>query len=248
MRVRVLGVVAALFLLATAGDAPARDSHAPSGASDNWLPCDAWVMFHWAPFDEATLYDLLDMSPDDVRAWLRDDDHHTLGQLFATRGLSVREAAAALAPKGVRRNHTVDAVTQGHLAQHLLFHYFHQPLIASRAAGIVGVSPVHFRRTRLRGASPAEIGGAHGRTRGQISYRAYRVLAEAAHAGVRAGETSRRQARAFLRIQRHGLHHWLDSHIRKPGAGRAWFPKRVSHEEMLCFLLRGDTGRHDSKQ
>jgi hypothetical protein len=202
-------------------------------------------MFHWLPFDERRLYRELGMTRDEVRAWLRDDNHHTLAQLFRRRGLSVRAAAARLAPAGVLRNHTVDALTQGHLAQHVLFHYFHQPLIASRAASVVGVSPVRFRRLRLQGRSPAEIGRAHGRTRGQITYRAYRLLRYAARAGVRSGETSPAQAHTFLATQHRGLRHWLDSHIEKPGAGRAWFPKHVSHMEMLCFLLRGDTGRHD---
>src|SRR4051812_17571646 len=162
MRERVLAAVVVVILLGLPAAAAARDSHAPAGGSDNWLPCDAWVMFHWLPFDEAKLYALLGKSREDVRAWLRDDNHHTLAQLAARRGLTMREAAAALALNaGVLRNHTVDALTQGHLAQHVLFHYFHQPLIASRAASVFGVSPVEFRRLRLHGTSPAEIGRAH---------------------------------------------------------------------------------------
>lgn len=247
MRERVLAALAVVSLLGLPASAAARDSHAPSGASDNWLPCDSWVMFHWLPFDEQRLYRLLGMSRDAVRAWLRDDNHHTLGQLFARRGMTEKRAAAALAPAGVLRNHTMDALTQGHLAQHVLFHYFHQPLIASRAARIFGVSPVRFRRLRLQGRSPAEIGRAHGRTRGQITYRAFRELRLAARTGYRGGQTSRAQARTFLATQHHGLKHWLDSHIRKPGAGRPWFPKHVTHAQLLCFLLRGDTGRHDRK-
>jgi hypothetical protein len=198
-------------------------------------------MFHWLPFDEERLYALLGKSRDQVRAWLRDDNHHTLAQLFARRGMSVRAAATALAPAGALRNHTIDALTQGHLAQHVLFHYFHQPLIASRAARVFGVSPATFRRLRLQGRSPAEIGRAHGRTRGQIAYRAYRLLVYASHAGRRSGQVSRDQAARFLAIQHHGLRHWLDSHIHKPGAGGSWEPKAASHMAMLCFLLRGDT-------
>ena len=242
MRTRIAVTVAVLVLLALPVGATGRDSHAPAGASDNWLPCDAWVMFHWLPFDESRLYALLGMSRDDVRAWLRDDNHHTLAQLFARRDMTAREAAARLAPKGVLRNHTMDALTQGHLAQHVLFHYFHQPLIASRAARVFGVSPVRYRQMRLSGMSPAEIGRAHGRTRGQITYRAYRLLVYAADAGRRSGQTSAAQASSFLATQRRGLKHWLDSHIRKPGGGGSWEPKNASHMAMLCFLLRGNTG------
>jgi hypothetical protein len=241
--------VLALALPPAAG---ARDSHAPHSAGDNWLPCDAWVMFHWLPYDEARLYSRLGMSRDSVRAWLRDDNHHTLGQLFARRGLTVRQAADQLvAPASgtvaadrlrVLRNHAVDSLTQGHLAQHVLFHYFHQPLIGSRAARIFGVTPATYRTLRLRGVSPAQIGAAHGRRRGQITYRALRLLTYAAHAGIRSGQTSAAQANEFLQTQRHGLHHWLHSRINKPGAGADWQPKAADHMALLCFLLRGDTG------
>jgi hypothetical protein len=241
-----LFVVLGLALVPAAG---ARDSHAPDSAGDNWLPCDAWVMFHWLPYDEARLYSLLGLSRERVRRWLRDDDHHTLGQLFARRGLTVRQAAGQLvAPASGRvtashlrvlRNHAVDSLTQGHLAQHVLFHYFHQPLIGSRADRIFGVTPATYRKLRLRGMSPAEIGGAHGRRRGQITYRALRLLTYATHAGIRSGQTSPAQANEYLRTQRRGLHHWLDSHINKPGAGADWQPKAADHMALLCFLLRG---------
>jgi hypothetical protein len=245
-------LVSSVALLAPAGAANARDTHAPGGASDNWLPCDAWVMFHWLPYDEARLYSLLGMQRSSVQAWLRDDNHHTLGQLFARRGMTIRQAAAQLIAPEVAgapaararmlRNHTIDTLTQGHLAQHVLFHYFHQPLVGSRAARIFGVTPAAYRKLRLRGMSPSGIGRAHGRRRGQITYRALRVLTYAAHAGIRSGQTTRPEAEAFLATQRRGLHHWLDSHIRKPGAGGDWAPKGVGHMSMLCFLLRGDTG------
>jgi hypothetical protein len=249
---RVLAILVLSLSLALPSVAAGRDSHAPSAASDNWLPCDAWVMFHWLPYEEVRLYALLGMSPASVRAWLRDDDHHTLGQLFKRSGRTVMQAADQLvAPAYGRvsaarfrmlRNHTVDTLTQGHLAQHVLFHYFHQPLIGSRAARIFGVTPAAYRKLRLRGRSPAEIGRAHGRRRGQITYRALRLLTYAAHAGIRSRQTSRAQADEFLRTQRRGLHHWLDSHISKPGAGADWQPKSADHMAMLCFLLRGDTG------
>jgi hypothetical protein len=81
------------------------------------------------------------MTRDQVKAWLRDDDHHTLAQLFARRGMSVPRAAASLAPAGELRDHAVDVLAQGHLAHHALFHYFHQPLIASPAEPIFEVGP-----------------------------------------------------------------------------------------------------------
>lgn len=243
MRARALVVAAAtVFLLGVSAPAGARDSHAPPGAGDNWLPCDAWVMFHWLPFDEERLYSLLGMSRDRVRAWLRDDNHHTLAQLFARRGMTTRQAAAALAPPGVLRNHTMDALTQGHLAQHVLFHYFHQPAIASQAKRIFGVSPIRYRQLRLQGKSPAAIGRANGRSRGQITYRAYQMLKWAAEAGIGSGQVSRAQAMKYLAIQHHGLGHWLDSQIKKPGGGRATKLTGLKGSALLCFLLRGDPG------
>jgi hypothetical protein len=229
-----------------------RDPHAPAGASDNWLPCDAWVMFHWLPYDEGRLYSLLRMSRTSVRAWLRDDNHHTLGQLFARRGLTVQRAARSLvAPFSRRttpvrlrvlRSHAVDSLTQGHLAQHLLFHYYHQPLVGSRAQEIFGVSPRAYRRMRLGGLSPADIGRAHGRSPHEIAAHALRLFSYAARAGIRSGQTSRAQASEFLRIQRRGLRYWLGSRINKPGAGTDLPPKGADHVAMLCFLLRGDGG------
>jgi hypothetical protein len=95
---------------------------------------------------------------------------------------------------------------------------------------------------RLRGMSPVQIGAAHGRRRGQITYRALGLLTYATHAGIRSGQTSRVQANEFLRTQRRGLHHWLDSRIHKPGAGADLQPKSADHIALLCFPRRGDTG------
>jgi hypothetical protein len=246
----LLAAAIAAAALAGPAAAPARDSNAPAAAGDNWLPCDTWVMFHWLPYDERRLYRMLGMNSAEVRAWLRDDNHHTLAQLAARRGLSVREAAAHLvAPARGRvsaerfrtlRNRAVDTLTQGHLAQHVLFHYFHQPLIASRASRLFGVAPTEFRRLRLSGFSPAEIGAVHRRSPAKVAAGARRLLWYAARVGVAAGETPARQARRVYAIQRRGMRHWLHSHIRKPGPHPAWHPSAAtSHMALLCFLLRG---------
>jgi hypothetical protein len=247
-------LAAAALALALAAPGSARDSHAPPDASNNWLPCDAWVMFHWLPYDTGRLYSLLHTDEVHVRRWLRDDDHHTLDQLFAKRGISVREAADKLvAPRkrrvsaaqfSVLRNRAVDTLTQGHLAQHVLFHYFHQPAIAIEAQRIFGVSPIKFRSLRLQGNSPAQIAAAHGRTAESVAAAARAILVRTAAKGVAEDETARSQARRFLHVQLRGLRHWLHSTIDKRGYGRMWKPKAApSRAAMLCFLLRGSAER-----
>lgn len=138
----LFATLAALLALAAivAAGADARDSEAPPGKGHNWLPCDDWVMLHWVPFDEPDLYRVLGIGRFAVLRWLRDDNHHTLAQLVRRRGMDPRALAARLVegrgPQpgqvSVRelRDRVERTLTQGHLAQHLLFHRFHQPAIA----------------------------------------------------------------------------------------------------------------------
>lgn len=248
-----VGLAVTISIGATALPTAARDSHAPSGASSNWLPCDAWVMFHWLPYSEHRLYTLLGTDQDHIRQWLRDDDHHTLGQLFARRGVGVRRAAAHLLEPVRRRvsaarfaelrKRAVDTLTQGHLAQHVLFHYYHQPVVAVHAKRLFGVSPIEYRRLRLRGKSPAEIAIAHGRSPRQAKLGALALMRWAAAKGARERSTPAAQARRVLAIQRHGIEHWLQSKIRKPGAGRHLELGHLTRKRLLCFLLSGGSGR-----
>ncbi|HEX8854270.1 MAG TPA: hypothetical protein VF752_01620, partial [Thermoleophilaceae bacterium] len=133
-------------------------------------------------------------------------------------------------------------LTQGHLAQHVLFHYFHQPGLGIRARSIFGVSARRYQRLRLSGRSPAEIAAAHGVSRARLAKRAMKRFRAIQLRGVALHATTRRQAARFLRRQRAGLSHWLDSHIRKPGFGKTRRHRRthsLPRRALLCFLLRG---------
>jgi hypothetical protein len=51
--------------------ARARDSDAPPGAPDTWLPDEAWVGEHWIPYDERDLYRVLEIDQAGLVGWLR---------------------------------------------------------------------------------------------------------------------------------------------------------------------------------
>jgi len=240
----------ALACLALAPGAAARDSLAPPGAGDRWLPCEDWVMFHWLPFDEARLLGLLRLREPQLRAYLRDDREHTLAQLAAARGYTTDALADALvAPRAgagagtasVLRERTVRVLTQGHLAQHVLFHRFHQPAIGVRARWLFGVRPLAYRRARLSGLAPGTIARHHGRDPHRLALRVISLLRRSAAAGVAGGAVSRTQASRFLRGQRVQLRHWLRTPIRRPGVG-ADAPRPtgpLAGPQLLCHLFAG---------
>jgi hypothetical protein len=236
-------VLALVPVLASAGD-----SDAPIGASDRWLPAEDWVMSHWLPFDERLLYAKLGLSRERVLDWMRDDRHHTLAQLGQRRGLPApqlaRELVVAWAPPDKRIELSARALrvlTQGHLAQHVLFHYFHNPGIGLNAARIFGVDPLEFQWRRLRGESPALIAAVSGRRPASVARSALRALRGDALAGVERGATPRRQARRWLAYERRGLRHWLDSSIYKPGRRGEPAPALLGlpRFSLVCRLFQG---------
>src|SRR5688500_3302215 len=145
---RLLVLLTAVALCALAAPAFAQDSEAPPGAEKHWLPDEEWVNLLWLPYDEQRLYDLLDMTRGQVFRWVRIGAHHPLAQLGKRQGVTAdRLAKALVAP----RRKSVSAathrtlvraarrtLTQGHLAQHLLFHALHQTAIPERATRIFG--------------------------------------------------------------------------------------------------------------
>lgn len=246
----VLPILASVLALALAPtSAHGQDHEAPHGMGQRWLPCDEWVMMHWVPFDEPRLYAELGTSRAGVLRWLRDDEHHDLAQLARRRRVSVPALAARLVEgrdAGVTgaaelRQRTERVLTQGHLAQHLLFHRFHQPAIAYRARATFGLSATAFQRERIDGRSPAVIAAARGRSRAVVEQRVMAILRGAARDGVRVGATSRPQADSFLRAQRRGLDHWLDSRIQGATHPRepALPPDHATRHMTMCRLFSG---------
>jgi hypothetical protein len=204
--------------LGAATGARAHDSHAPAGAAHNWLPSEGWVFQHWLPFDERALSRSLGASATSIRLWLR-DDHHTLSMLARRRG--IREAALLhtltdrwrgripTARYRELRIRTAEMLTQGHLAQHVLFHVFHGPGIPTAAPAIFGVSRDVFLAARQAGFTPLQIATAKGRTEASVRASILRLLRATAARGVWTRSTTSAQAGRILGRQREQLHCWL---------------------------------------
>ncbi len=178
-----------------------------------------WVVNHWLPFDEQRLYTLLRSRRAEVWRWLR-DDHRTLERFALDRGWRAPALARALvAPRrpevsaarlAVLRARALRVLTQGHLAQHLMFHSLHQTAIQNASPTIFGVrTKAVWDGLRLDEMSPIRIGRLHGRTRVQVQWASDALLRSLARIGVRRRETSRSQAALLLARQLRQLPRWL---------------------------------------
>jgi len=244
----VLMLAVCMAVWASALPALARDSLAPSSADTRWLPREQWVTHHWLPYDERRLFRVLQTSRGQLLEWLRDDRHHTLEQLVRLRGLRVSAVAEQLvAPWSARvdpvqyerlRERATRTLTQGHLAQHMFFHYLHQSEIMAHAWEIFGVSPLRFLGLRAAGYTPTEIGALHGRSRASVAQAIHRVCRLSAYVGVRDGETSAGQAARFLDRQRRGRVGYLDQVLHQPRRRRLRLPPPARGEEPGRRALR----------
>src|SRR4051794_7297869 len=226
----LLALVVAAALITDAPDGGAEDtalvvkkasfdSEAPVTAPAHWLPPEDWVYNHWLPFDETRLHELLGVTRGAIWRQLR-DDRHDLAQLAARHGWPDADqlAAALVAPRAhdvrpgtlaLLRTRAKRTLTQGHLAQHLLFHSLHQFAIPSAAPEIFGVTDAAFRELRRREQSPLEIGRLHGRSPSRIEAQSAAVLRERVRFGTDTGAMSERQGRLLLRRQISQLPRWL---------------------------------------
>ena len=228
----VTGLLCALALaLVLPAAARAQDSLAPDGADPSWLPNEQWVNLLWLPFDEQRLEAVLGKTRGEIFRWTRIDASHTLAQLGRERRLGADELASRLvAPRRTSlsarkyrevREHARRIVTQGHMAQHFLFHALHQTAIPARAHEIFGVHDrQQFLELRRAEISPLGIGELHGRTRVQMRRAAAQALRDAATLGVDRGIMTRRQRRITLERQLRQLPRWLgQSRYNGPTAG-----------------------------
>jgi hypothetical protein len=222
------GTLLVVCLLCAIAAAPARshDSLQPPGTAHGWLPDEDWVTQHWVPFDEARLYAALGTDNVALERWLR-NDHHTIVELAARRtgagpeqlaGHLVEPWRAVVAPDQfeVLRARTLRVLTQGHLAQHVLFHYFHGTNVGSRTELIFGFALPTFVRLRGQGLTLVQIGRMGGRTTDQVYRGLRRALEDAAALGVERQEQSESQA-AFMTHRRISL---LPCFLRRPRANR----------------------------
>ena len=224
------GLVVSLALGLLAAPAYGHDSDAPRGAAHNWLPREDWVMERWLPFDEARLHALLGTDRREVALWLR-NDHRTLAQLARQHGrdpralanelVRPRRAEVSAARFRILRARTGRMLTQGHLAQHMFFHLFHEVAIPRNAPLILGVSTKRFRALRRRGMSQLEIGSAHGRAEADIRDAALAVLATSGRRGLRRGASSAAQTELDLAHQRARVGAWMK---KKPAKDRPYNP------------------------
>lgn len=233
--------LAILIVIASSAAAPAlaADSDAPPGSPPNWLPNERWVNELWLPFDEERLPAVLGMTRGEVFSWIRNDGSHTLAQLAARKHVKVDALAARLvanrrnlspAQRRRVRSYSRRVITQGHLAQHLLFHALHQTAIPERAGSIFGTPSARaYGRLRFAEVSPLDIGELHGVTRVEMRRRTSAALRDAQRRGIRAGVVTPKQARIQLDRQLGQIPRWL-------GQGRYNGPPRSIGGKPVGFV------------
>lgn len=246
-----LGWVAAVQASPPAGSS--QDTLAPAGAERRWLPCEDWAMYHWVPYDESQLFAVLRLDRAAVDRWLKRDDIHTLAQLVRRRGLDPRAVADQLVAawagdasegrQAVLRDRALRTLTQGHLAQHVFFHFAHYPAVALRARTVFGMGPLAYQRHRLAGWTPREIARHGGRSPGEVAALTEPVLRGGADRGVDTLSTPPAQAERILALQRQNLGAWLRQRIRPlHRVTRRPVPRLRSREELACWLFAGAAG------
>lgn len=208
MRVLVVAMIGWALL---AAPAVAHDSAAPAGQGHNWLPEEMWVHRHWVPFDSRALEAELGLGPRRLEAYLY-DDHHTLAELAAARGVALDALVdRLLAGWGdvpqlpLLRARTVQVLTQGHLAQHLFFHVFHGLELHPHSEHVFGMTDDAYRALRQDGASYVEIARAGNAPLARLRAHVKATIAADRRDGVERGEawpadSARVQARTLARM------------------------------------------------
>ena len=210
-------------------------------------------MYHWIPYDERQLFSMLALNRAAVERWLQDDDVHTLAQLVRRRELEPREVAKELVAEwagGAPPEHQASLIdralrtlTEGHLAQHLFFHFAHYPAVALRARTVFGIAPLRYQRLRMAGWTPGEIARHHGRTAARVRRLTVPILRDGARAGVAGQETPPAQADRLLGLQQGNLADWLEQRIRPLGhVPPVNVPALRSQRELACWLFAGRDG------
>lgn len=252
-RALALALVAAGLIAPAAAGAASADSLAPKTAPPHWLPPEAWVYNHWLPFDEARLYAALHTDRAGVWRQLR-DDRQTLAQLLEARGESPQAVAAELVAPwrgkvdagrlATLQDRAERVLTQGHLAQHVLFHSLHQFAIPSSAGRVFGVPDVEFRALRRTELSPFEIAALHGRSPGDVLRMCQEILRDRVEAGIAGHATTAAQGRLLLRRQLAQLPRWLgQARYNGPPVTHAGAPVRKPRNYATNPQLSGDGSR-----
>jgi hypothetical protein len=218
----LLAIVASLVVAAPAS---ARDSDAPPGAADTWLPSEQWVLEAWLPYDEADLFRALGVNRRELGVLTAGD--RTIASVARTRGWPdagrlaarlVADWADGLPAAQVRelRARALRSLTQAHLGRHLLLHTFHRKSIRENAFTIFGVPIEVYSQQRDLQRTPFQIAAGAGRSRGSVRSALLATLRTTGARGVAQGWMPRAQSRCWLRRLTKGANRWLGL----PRAGR----------------------------
>jgi lambda repressor-like predicted transcriptional regulator len=189
----------------------APDPLAPSGAGPTWLPQVPWVMERWLPFNEVDLYTALGLDwrhypPDQAYMFFYLNTGKNLDDLARSFGLNTKTLPTKLLRERqsyyrpglykILLRRTKFVLTQPHLAQHVLFHWFHDWSMETNTLPLFGVTPSTLYKLRhVDGESLRAIAAQHG-----ISFRELRrrMLARewtTAERGVTVNALSKTEAR-----------------------------------------------------
>ena len=232
-------IVVATSIGVTCGPgAEAHDSLAPEGSPHTWLPQEDWVAYHWIPFDEQTLKRALGLRGRELEAYLY-DDHHTLAELAERRGLSVAELADALiAPWRSRvddqrlallRDRTLRVLTQGHLAQHLFFHVFHNGGASLNLAEPLGISAARLRARRADGLPLLQIARRQGVSEAVLTAHMSANFRMRRQQGIDLRYASAVESNRLLERQLRALSCWLRRQHPARDAGNPYGKARLQH-------------------
>ena len=198
--------------------ADAHDSLAPAGARHTWLAEEDWIAYHWIPFDEQALKRALGLRGRELQAYLY-NDHHTLADLALRRGLDVESLADQLvAPwrgradeerMALLRDRTLRLLTQGHLAQHVFFHIFHNGGATRLLAQHLNTSTATVHAERARGMTFRQIAHRRGVALGTLTHPLVGSFQYRQRQGVELGVAVRSEAARILARQRAALPCWL---------------------------------------
>lgn len=215
-------------LVAAPGGAHARDTLAPAGAPDHWLPREDWVRRHWLPFDEYALRAELGLRGRDLEAYLF-DDRRTLAALAAAKGLALEplvdrlmepiRARSSPAHFALMRDRARRVLTQGHLAQHQFFHDYHYLAVRENARTLFGLAPRAYWHERLIGRTPLQIARGERRTRAELSAGLDVLFRQDMIDGAATGRDDPEEAQIMLERRRRHRACWLTRPI--PGSDGA---------------------------
>lgn len=224
---RRIAVLVILVAVGGATDVGARDSHAPAGAPDRWLPADEWVMSGWSPIDETRLQELTGIDRDQLKRWLNND--RSLGRLVRSHGVPDLRAfgITVTAPQCAARragevscrelrHRVAHMFSQPHLARHVLFHLYHSHALTMHTQWLFGLPRASFVAARARGESPLQIAMSGGIDEATLTARLDHFFRLRDERGAREGAQTEQQAALQLARQRADMFFYIHKPYASP--------------------------------